>query len=132
MDSGALLRAVRSGDDQAVAGLIDIGHADLQVMDGEKNSPLHLAAHMGNLRAAELLIERGALVDALDEDGQTPLHAAAYDGNLEVVKLLIESGANLRARSLSGETPLMLAAKDCETEVVAALEDALKIEEMRK
>ena len=32
----------------------------------------------------------------------------------------------------SGETPLMLAAKDCETEVVAALEDALKIEEMRK
>lgn len=35
-------------------------------------------------------------------------------------------------RVQSGETPLMLAAKDCETEVVAALEDALKIEEMRK
>lgn len=32
----------------------------------------------------------------------------------------------------SGETPLMLAAKDSETEVVAALEDALKIDKMRK
>jgi len=37
--AGALLRAVRSGDDQAVAGLIDIGHADLQVVDGVRAPP---------------------------------------------------------------------------------------------
>jgi hypothetical protein len=38
----------------------------------------------------------------------------------------------LLARVQNGETPLMLAAKDSEKEVVAALEDALRIEEMRK
>jgi hypothetical protein len=32
--AGALLRAVRSGDNTAVAGLIDIAQADLQVVDG--------------------------------------------------------------------------------------------------
>jgi hypothetical protein len=45
---------------------------------------------------------------------------------------LHQLGVVLLARVQNGETPLMLAAKDSEKEVVAALEDALRIEEMRK
>lgn len=38
-----------------------------------RGTPLHRAASVGNLRAARLLIEHGARVDAVNRSGQTPL-----------------------------------------------------------
>lgn len=68
---------------------------------------LHVAAEYGNLEAAQLLVERGADVNApatLDEagvGGQTPVfHAATqfYDWGLPVMEFLVDKGSDLSLR----------------------------------
>lgn len=61
-------------------------------------------------KVAELLLERGADVNAADTLFNTPLHLAALVDNQEVVKLLIERGADVNARNNRGWTPLHIAA----------------------
>jgi ankyrin repeat protein len=69
---------------------------------------LHVAAEYGNLKAAQLLVERGADVNAkadIDEagvGGQTPIfHAATqfYNWGMPVVEFLVQKGANLALRA---------------------------------
>jgi hypothetical protein len=51
------------------------------------------------LKAAEVLLNAGAEVDARDIRGNTPLHSAAFLGNLQMVELLISRGADINARN---------------------------------
>lgn len=53
-------------------------------------TPLHWAVVEGRKEAVQLLIAKGADVNAQDERGRTPLH---YAGNVEVAQLLIDNGA---------------------------------------
>lgn len=56
------------------------------------------------LRLVDLLLDRGADVNARRRDGMTALHAAAYRGHLRVIRRLIERGADatLRAHANAG------------------------------
>jgi ankyrin repeat protein len=56
----------------------------------------------------ELLLQRGACVDARDQDGETPLHGAARCWDLEAMRLLLDRGAEIDARDGQGRTPLMV------------------------
>lgn len=71
-------------------------------------SPLHVAASNGFRDAAELLITRGAKVDARSRTGSTPLLLASR--YLDVSKLLILKGADLTAKDNYGWTVLHNAA----------------------
>ncbi|MCC6005912.1 MAG: ankyrin repeat domain-containing protein, partial [Thermofilum sp.] len=62
------------------------------------NTPLHLAALVDNWEVAELLIEKGAYVNARNNRGWTPLHIAAYWNYPELAELLIEKGADVNAK----------------------------------
>ena len=55
---------------------------------------------------AELLIAKGANIDAVDLKGKTPLSHAAYSGYQELAELLISKGANINAIDNKGRTPL--------------------------
>ncbi|HRJ77581.1 MAG TPA: ankyrin repeat domain-containing protein, partial [Planctomycetota bacterium] len=58
-------------------------------------TPLHLAAWRGHLTMAEMLIERGANINAVDIAFQTPLHLAAIEGHEALVRLLIDRRADV-------------------------------------
>jgi ankyrin repeat protein len=59
-----------------------------------------------NSKTAELLIEKGASVNALTTSNVTPLHWAAQRGNSKTAELLIEKGASVNALTTDNETPL--------------------------
>jgi hypothetical protein len=61
---------------------------------------------MGHKEVAELLIAKGADVNAKDEGEWTPLHSAAYWGEKEIAELLIAKGADVNAKNDVGITPL--------------------------
>ena len=56
---------------------------------------LHEAAGSGDEGVVKLLLQSGAMVDALDNFGATPIHRAAYNGHIETIRLLRQNGAHL-------------------------------------
>ena len=69
-------------------------------------TPLHDAVSRGHKEITELLIAKGADVNAKDKRRGTPLHNAAQQGHKEIVVLLIANGADVNARGFGGMTPL--------------------------
>jgi len=62
---------------------------------------LHVAAENGYEPVVQLLMEKGADVEAKDEDGEVALHQAADNGHEAVVKLLIEKRADVETKENS-------------------------------
>ena len=65
--------------------------------DRMRRTALHWAARRGHEDVAELLLSRGAKVDALSDKG-TPLQIAAVDDQRAVALLLVRNGADPRKR----------------------------------
>ncbi|XP_032366441.1 ankyrin-3, partial [Etheostoma spectabile] len=74
-------------------------------------TPLHIAAHYGNVNVATLLLNRGAAVDFTARNGITPLHVASKRGNTNMVGLLLDRGSQIDAKTRDGLTPLHCAAR---------------------
>jgi ankyrin repeat protein len=83
---------------------------------------LHGAARMGSARYVEMLLARGADVNARNRKGFTPLHeAAGPPGDAAMVGMLLGRGAEIEARDDAGNTPLHLAAEPGESGDIARL-----------
>jgi ankyrin repeat protein len=68
-------------------------------------TPLSGAARQGHVEFAQMLLERGAVIDGRDNRGRTSLHTAVFEGNTEVARLLLEHSADVNARNKLGKTP---------------------------
>ena len=63
--------------------------------DLAQSSPLHRAAHEGDLPRLRQLLAAGAEVNARDTYGRTPLHVATFARQREALRVLAGAGANL-------------------------------------
>ena len=89
-----------------------------------RSTPLHWAAGAGKVNTMEMLIARGATVDARSESDATPLHQAVLRDRPEAVKLLLNSNANVNLKNKSGYTPLDYATANKRTEITQLLKSA--------
>ena len=69
----------------------------------------------------DLLIKKGANIEAKDKYEKTPLHLAAKRGHKHIVALLISKGAQIEAKDERGRTPLYLAAEKGHESIVRLL-----------
>ena len=65
---------------------------------------LHLACEYGHEQIANLLISRGAKLEASCGEGWQPLHHAAYFGSSTLVETLLQGGVNPHAITNEGKT----------------------------
>ena len=75
----------------------------------------------GHKEIAELLIDKGADVNAKSKRGEIPLHLAAQGGHKEIAELLIDKGADVYAKDKYEWTPLHLAAQGGHKEIAELL-----------
>eukprot|EP00072_Mus_musculus_P067500 XP_017169263.1 PREDICTED: ankyrin-3 isoform X30 [Mus musculus] len=126
----ALHIAARKDDTKAAALLLQNDtNADVEskmVVNRATESgftPLHIAAHYGNINVATLLLNRAAAVDFTARNDITPLHVASKRGNANMVKLLLDRGAKIDAKTRDGLTPLHCGARSGHEQVVEMLLD---------
>ena len=103
----ALLAAIRAGQHEAVQKLL----GDIQLVDAvdrDQATPLMHAILYSDAAMMNLVIERGANVNAVDAVGITPLMLAA--GNPEKTRILLDNDAAPNALSHRGRSALLIAA----------------------
>ena len=121
MSTQPLQEACQRGDLAEATRLLEKYPAFVNSSPGDSGwTLLHKAADSGNKPIAELLISKGANVDA-HLGGRWPLHVAAKSGKVDVAALLIAKGATIDVRDSFKHTPLHLAARYGTAELVELL-----------
>lgn len=123
-ENSPLVEAVRDGDAARVELFLDHG-GDINVRSHGRTA-LHAAVSTiysapDGLAMIELLLDRGADIDALDRDGVTPLLFAVFTGHAGSVELLLDRGADLFAADTSWGVDILGSALNSTPEVMQVL-----------
>eukprot|EP01132_Coremiostelium_polycephalum_P000126 gene126-172_t len=94
---------------------------EINKVNDEGSTALHLAVNSGHKEVTELLIAKGVDVNKSYKDGRTPLYVAAFKGYKELVELLIAKGADVNKPANDGSTPLHVAALEGHKELAELL-----------
>ncbi|KAA3681223.1 protein phosphatase 1 regulatory subunit 16A [Paragonimus westermani] len=78
--------------------------ADLNSLDAQGASYLHIASACGYEEVAIFLLKHGAKIDLLDRDGWQAIHIAACWDHMEIIEVLVNFGADIMAETITGET----------------------------
>lgn len=85
--------------------------------------PLHFAAANGDVELVNLLLDRGAKINAATQDGWTALHFACLRGDEGLVQLLLDRDADVSMTTTSGVSALSIATSEGDREIVELLLD---------
>ncbi|NXN92451.1 NFKB2 factor, partial [Rhinopomastus cyanomelas] len=108
--------ALQAGDEEMLRTLLShLGSAApylLRLPNFHGLLPVHLAVKAKSLACLDLLVRKGADVNAVErQGGRTPLHLAVEMENLNMATHLVKKlGADVSSRTFAGNTPLHLAA----------------------
>ena len=103
--------AAKAGDVEAIEDFAAT-NVDMNGVDEEGRTALHLAVAYDKLEATRVLINEGCNVNATDKGGNTPLVYAAGYGRREPLLLLLRSGAAAKKVNAKGQTALDIATAD--------------------
>ncbi len=109
---------------EAAVGTADEDPAQANRFNADGMTPLGLPAYFGHREDVEVLLDRGAAINALSRftrshvPRNTALHAALAGQNWEVAEALMDRGAAVNAVDSNGMTPLHVAAFGGNKEVV--------------
>jgi len=118
-----LYEAVLHEEFENIDRLLKAG-VDVNVRFEDGYTPLIVAAVVGHLEVALVLIENGANVNVRNlENGKSLLEMAAWEGNMKMASVLLENGACLNSHNKAGLTPLMVAVRNGHHEMVVRLLD---------
>jgi ankyrin repeat protein len=117
--------AASVGDAQRLQRILEEEPALVNAPHPQGFSPLGLAAFFGHKSAVQVLVARGAEVDAVDTSqfANTALDAAVAANHLEVVKILLQNHASVNVRSAGDFTPLHKAAMNGNLDIAKLLLD---------
>uniref|UniRef100_A0A0G4HBL8 Uncharacterized protein n=1 Tax=Chromera velia CCMP2878 TaxID=1169474 RepID=A0A0G4HBL8_9ALVE len=112
----AVHHAACGGHTGTVSLLLDQEGGDVNVRSARGLTPLMCTVIQmsakgvpaDHVEVAQLLLSRGARLDAEDKDGMTLLHIAAQNFSLKVAELAIDSGIDVDARNNHWQTPLLI------------------------
>eukprot|EP00277_Geminigera_cryophila_P000616 CAMPEP_0179421922 /NCGR_PEP_ID=MMETSP0799-20121207/10102_1 /TAXON_ID=46947 /ORGANISM="Geminigera cryophila, Strain CCMP2564" /LENGTH=893 /DNA_ID=CAMNT_0021195917 /DNA_START=41 /DNA_END=2722 /DNA_ORIENTATION=+ len=90
-DDEKMCKAAAKGDMKCLGILVARG-ADVNAMDYDKRSALHLAAAEGHLEVVRFLVQKGSNVNSPDRWGSHPLRDAVQGNHTEVVEVLTRAG----------------------------------------
>ncbi|MBO9482155.1 ankyrin repeat domain-containing protein [Salinisphaera sp. G21_0] len=94
-------------------------------LEGKYTTPFLEAAKLGNYKTLNLLLDRGADLNASDDDGRTALHLATFSSDAtaitKIVNCLLDRGAYINAIDCTSHTPLLLAVIGCKISGVNTL-----------
>ncbi|CAG7566385.1 unnamed protein product [Fusarium equiseti] len=93
---------------------------DLEILDNDGFSPLHIAATRSEVELAQL-IDRGVDVNLRTSDSQNALHMACRARRSNIVAYLLKQGIDIDQQDNDGGTPLFYACSSGEVETVDRL-----------
>lgn len=79
---------------------------DMNEGDDHGFSPLHWACFAGRTNIVDMLLNRGARINATNMGDDTALHLAASHGHIDCVNMLLKNKADVNAVNEYGNTPL--------------------------
>lgn len=87
------------------------GELEVDAVDSEGKTPIHVAAREGHVRVIEFLVSMGGNPNLTDSKGWTPLHYSAWKGHVEAVESLLEYSNVKCVRDIEGRTAFSVAAE---------------------
>ena len=96
----------REGNTLQVRIWLDDTKNDMNEGDDHGFSPLHWACFAGRTNIVDMLLNRGARINATNMGDDTALHLASSHGHVDCVNLLLRNKADVNALNEHGNTPL--------------------------
>ena len=92
-----LFHAVKGKQHAVIEWLTGKGQANVQAVDKQGLTALHVAAQVSDVKSAEILLKHHANVNALSNHNLTPLHCIPHSEGARVLILMHEKGADINA-----------------------------------
>lgn len=120
--NGHLFKAAELNDEETLRILCDKQQSsfnvDLNCMNQNSETPLHVASKLGNFRVCVILCKFGADLNIKDQNGRTALHLACQNSHYRTVQVLIRSGSTLHTQDNLGNTPLHYAISNTDPKII--------------
>lgn len=103
-----IFEASAIGDARRVGEIVKVDRGKVDSVNKEGFTPLGLAAFLGHLKVASVLLEGGADLERVmpSVNRNTALDAAVASQQVDVVELLLSKGAKVDVKAARGYTPL--------------------------